>query len=255
VRLVILIVGIICACLSVKAAEPLQLNVHNTVTFRGEVSENSVLFYMQELNRLDLERGLKDYPIYLVLDSPGGSVQDGLNFIAYAKTVKNLKTITIFAASMAAVIVEQLQGERLITDTGIIMFHRAKGGVDGQFEDGELESRLNLYKKIIRSLEQVNADRMQISLATYKARIKDELWLFGQDAVLQHANDAVVQLTCTQELVEAGVVQESMMGSILFSNCPLYRTPMPIPDKKEEPQKQPDVPDEASKQCNENNRI
>lgn len=252
-KLIILIGAIIFQCFSANAADQVQLNVHNTVTFRGEVNENSVLYYMQKLNSLDIERGTQDYPIYLVLDSPGGSVTDGINFIQFAKTIKNVKTITLFAASMAAVIVENIQGERLIIDTGIIMFHRAKGGVEGQFEDGELESRLNFYKKIIRGLEQINADRMKISLQAYKAKIKDELWLMGTDAVSQRANDKVVSIECSKELIDDGIVVEGQFESVIFSSCPLYRTPMPVQEEKKVVP--PKEPDEASKQCNEDNKI
>lgn len=212
------------------ASPKIVLTTANTVTFRGVVDGTSITKAQLKLVDLVKLRGKAKYPIYLVLDSPGGSIVAGQAFIEFAKNIPNLETITIFSASMAAGIVEALPGKRNITENGILMFHRASGGFEGQFEEGELESQLSLWKKIVRSMEQKNADRLGITLADYKARIVNEWWLFGSQAVLEKGMDQTVDLVCSQALIDEreSVHQQVFIFTIEseFSGCPLFRAPL-----------------------------
>jgi ATP-dependent protease ClpP protease subunit len=108
-------------------AKTIQLNTTNTVNFRGPVEWDSVTKVKMELYKKLKERGKKHYPIYIVLDSPGGSIAAGEAFIEFAKMYSNVHTISIFSASMASAIVEALPGKRYVLSTGVFMFHRARG--------------------------------------------------------------------------------------------------------------------------------
>ena len=206
-----------------------RLGTANTVVLRGEINEKSTNEAALKLLELSRERLGRNYPIYLVLDSPGGSVEAGEAFIEVAKMVPNLHTVTVFAASMASAIVEALPGDRLILDSGVLMFHRARGGVQGQFETGELETRLDFYKKFVRRMEQRSADRMGMSLKEYKKRVKDEMWLTSKESLELNAADRVVSVTCSQQLIEQKqtTVEQVFIFTIKleFSGCPILRTP------------------------------
>lgn len=213
------------------------LGVDNSVNLRGPIDDGSAQTTMIRLAAQNIKRGTNNYPIYLVLDSPGGSLDAGNTLIQYAKTIRNLHTITIFSASMAAGIVEDLPGHRYITENGMLMFHRAKGGVSGQLEDGEVETRLDMIKKLVRSMEVKNATRMGLALADYKSAVKDELWLAADDSVAKKAADMVIDIRCTDELItksESVMVEFLFMSFKLdFSRCPLFRTPVLPTDKKD----------------------
>lgn len=214
--------------------EQVHLNSRNTVTFRGVVDESSTIQVQLDLVRKVKARGAQGYPIYLVLDTPGGDVSAGLQFIEVAKTIENLKTITIFAASMGSAIAEGIPGNRLITNNGVLMFHRAAGRVGGQFEVGEMETRLNDAKLMVRNMEQTNADRIGITLADYKARVVNEWWLQAKEALSIHAADKVVDIVCSIELIDSRTTAtvESIFGSstLDYSGCPTFR--YPVPNKK-----------------------
>lgn len=211
----------------------------NTIVFRGEVDGNTVSRAQLELAALVAKRAGQPYFIYLVLDTPGGSIDDGEDFIQMAKTVPMLKTITLFAASMGSAIVEALPGERLVTSNGVYMFHRAKGGLQGQFEDGELEVRLEFYKKLVRGMEQRSADRMSMSLVDYKKLVKDEFWTYGSESIKNKTADRVVEVICSKELIAK---KENVEMSLFFfsvtleySGCPLIRVGKAVePEEKEE---------------------
>lgn len=211
-------------------AETVVLTKDNHVSFRGEVDGTSVTQASIKLLMLANARTDESKPIYLVLDCPGGSVYAGEQFIQTVKSIPNLKTVTLFAASMCAGFVEAIPGERLIAPHGVLMFHRASGSFEGQFEDGELEARLALWKTIVRSMEQRNADRMSMPIKEYKSAVKDELWLYGSQAVDKKAADKVVDITCAKELLETKTDQEveTIFGSMVlsYSNCPMFRSPL-----------------------------
>lgn len=212
-------------------AETIQLTPDNTYVYRGVVDANSVTVAEMELQALQVKRGADSTPLYLVLDCPGGSVYDGENFIQFAKTIPNLNTVSIFAASMCSGIAEAIPGKRYVTENGILMFHRAKGQFEGQFETGEVETQLAFWKSMMRRIEQRSADRMGISLKKYKAHVVNEYWLEGANAVKAGAADAQIDLSCSKELIEktVDIVQEDLFGTNTFhlSACPLFRNPLP----------------------------
>ena len=201
------------------------LNTYNTCSFEGPVTMESVQDVKLCLVDKVTRRHGKDYPIYLYMNSGGGSIYDGLNFIAFAKTIKNLHTITQFSASMAAAITQLLPGKRYVVENGIFMFHRAKGAFKGQFEDGELEQQLKLWKEIVRDMEQKQADRIGITLADYKKKRLNEWWLYGKSAVIEKVADQVETVSCTQGLIhkKVKIVVNGFFGSdtIVKSLCPL----------------------------------
>lgn len=215
--------------------EQVRLNSSNTVTFRGVVTDSSTTDVLLSLTKLVVKRGNATYPIYLVLDSPGGAVDAGLSFIEVAKVIPNLRTISLFAASMASAIVEAIPGSRLITGNGVIMFHRAAGQFAGQFEVGELETRVEEAKVTVRGMEQSNASRMGMSLMDYKAKVVNEWWIHSEEAIRKNAADKIVDIVCSTELIESRstIEVESMFGSAsyTFSDCPTFR--YPIRDKKQ----------------------
>lgn len=240
-KYILLLVALSCAVFGFTAvagkddapnANTILLTPANTVNFRGVVEAGSTTRAIGELVRLDRARGKKNYPIYLVLDSPGGNIYDGLNFIQFLGSLKNVHTISLFAASMASAIVEGNPGTRYATTNSVLMFHRAKGGFSGQFEDGEVESQLRLWKAIVRGMETVNANRMGLSLESYKDKVKDEYWLFGDENMSANSVDAIVKLKCSDELIDARetATQEGLFVTlhVKYSGCPLLRDPLEI---------------------------
>jgi ATP-dependent protease ClpP protease subunit len=222
---------------SATFAKNIELTEANHVLIRNEINDSSVSKAQMELSKKVVQRGIKNYTIYLVLDSPGGSISSGLDFIEFTKTIPNLETVTLFAASMASAIVEALPGRRNITATGALMFHRAAGGVSGQFESGELESRLEFYKKMVRGMEQTNADRLGISLESYKSKVVNELWILGSDSVKNRAADEIVTISCSPAVIAERTIESfEFMGiniDVAFSACPLIKMGQVVVPKQE----------------------
>lgn len=228
IALVVLVTGLLVGFKS-QGTEIVELNEKNTVTLRGPIHDAMAGALIA---RVQAAADATSGPLYLVLDSPGGSIASGMDIIANLKTIKNLKTITIFAASMASGIVNSLPGERLGNENSISMFHRARGGIQGQFAEGELESQLAFWKGIVTKMEVANSTRMGMTLEDYKKQVKDELWIHGNDNLTKKSLDTVTSFKCTKQLLAATEVVKiqtpfGMLG-LKFSKCPLINYPVGI---------------------------
>lgn len=184
-----------------SSAQILHLNTSNTININSSISAQSVSQAISDIVELNNKRGLQSYPLYIVMNSPGGSIMAGEDLITFANTIRNIHTVCIFCASMAHAISQGIVGERLATLKNIMMAHRAKGTFSGQFENGELESQLQLFKKIVRTMEQRNANRIGISLKAYKSNVINEWWSYGSQSKKLNIVDKLVSLICSKELI------------------------------------------------------
>lgn len=212
---------------SVAQAETVALNETNTVTFRGVVDYDTVAKAQVEL----MKKAEAGKPLYLVLDTPGGSVDAGNRLI---DTINGLSvkvhTITLFAASMGFNIA-QASGDRLIIPTGELMSHRARGGVQGEIP-GSIQVRLNHYLVMLDGMHETSAKRMGLSLSQYHGLIKDEYWTFGERAVKEKAADRVVTAKCSSELANGteSITILTLFGAlkVTMSTCPLVSGPLGV---------------------------
>lgn len=224
----LLTMSLLCSAAFAKPVEIL-LTEKNTVLFNQAFTGDYVAKKQLEIiskNNLIPRRE----PIYLVLDTPGGSVTAGLNFIDTVRSLKRpVHTITLFAASMGYQVVQEL-GIRYITPSGTLMSHRgAISGMSGQVP-GELNSRLGFIMRILDEMNYRAAHRVKMSVADYKAAIINELWTSGHHAVATKHADEVAEVKCDKKLAEGTNTQEfiTIFGNlkVVYSNCPLISGPI-----------------------------
>jgi ATP-dependent Clp protease, protease subunit len=209
-----------------------HLTDHNSLTFRGPVTSDSVASFSRKIMLKSASMKAND-TIYVVMDTPGGSVIDGMQLIDTVTALpQDIKTITLFSASMGYQMVQNFN-ERLITEFGVLMSHRASGGFRGEFGGdgkGELISQLNFIIKILKKFDDIAAHRMQVDVKEYQELIRDEYWTLGQDAVNEGAADRVVKVTCDKTLLNAiDVVEMNTLffkAKLNFSKCPLITSPI-----------------------------
>ena len=208
-----------------KNNKQIVLHTANTVNFRGTVTADSVTAVQLKIDR-QAKRLHRSKPLYLVINSPGGSIDAGEQLIEFLKGYPNVKVVCIFCASMAHAILQAVNNERLVLASSTLMAHRARlSGIGGQIESGELESRLIMIKKIVRSMEIRNAKRIGISLKKYKARVINEWWVSGKEIIKLNHADRIVEIKCTTGLIQSkeSTTVRSLFGSrtVKTSKCPL----------------------------------
>lgn len=169
--------------------------------------------------------------IYVVLYTPGGSVQAGQLFFDTLNALPcNFHTITIFAASMGYQTVQNLK-DRYILPSGILMSHRAYlSGLRGEI-GGELNQILKLFEQNIKELNVTASNRAGITLKQYETLIADELWMTGSQSVEMKHADEVVLARCDKNFKGTYTqIFRSFFGAVEveFSNCPLITSPLNV---------------------------
>lgn len=209
------------------------LSEKNTVVLRDEVTDESVGKCIKKLQSLDTEKEAGS-PIYLVLDTPGGSIQAGIELMEAVKGLRRpVNTVTIFAASMGFQIAQNLD-DRLILSGGVLMSHKARGAAQGEFSpasDSQLDKRLNFWKSRLLEMDKKTVERTKgkQTLQSYQAAYENELWLSGSDAVAQGYADKVVSVRCDESLKGSEEIIVPWVFGLKFkvrlSKCPLQSAP------------------------------
>lgn len=224
VLLTLLALGIGGSTLYSKSDEAIVLTAENHIVFSGPVNDQSVAEAQMQLGLLSKKLG-KSEVIYLVIDSPGGSVTAGNLFIDFANSLpQKIKPICIFCASMGYHMFQSFD-ERIVYSSSTLMSHRAKlGGLSGQVP-GELESQLQAIKDILWEMDVKVSKRIGTSVESYQKLIYDELWLNGAKAVRMKHADRVAKIKCSDDLLNGTVDSKvmTMFGpvDVTTSMCPL----------------------------------
>lgn len=210
--------------------EVIVLGKKNTILFRGVVNMLSVAKIQNEALRMSLKLP-PSTPIYLVLDTPGGSVEAGNILIDTLRALPNkVHTINLFSASMGFHIAESLD-DRLILPSGTLMSHRMSvGGISGQVP-GEAVTSINYALRLAERMDKQASKRLGMSFNDYRALIQNEVWLDGQDAVDAHFADREVLAICGSDL--QGTYKEDInliffVITATWSDCPLIRFPVAV---------------------------
>ena len=215
--------------INASALTKIVLTPHNTVALTTAFTSSSVSQALYEVTKLDakLEDG---EPIYLFLNTPGGDVVDGLFFIQGLKAFdRPIHTITNFAASMGWLTVQNLPGKRYITQFGVLMAHRASGGVRGQIS-GEANERLRFWTSYTNYAMKSAAARLDITLEELHLKQVNEWWVHGGEAIEAKLADEIVEVKCSSRLLRSykTVKIQTMFGTIRMkmNACPLLTAPI-----------------------------
>ena len=206
--------------------EILTLSEKNTVVLNLPILGSVAASVSKEL--LEKSDALKtDEPLYLVLDTPGGSVDDGLAIIEVAKSLpRPVHTISLFSASMGFVISQSL-GDRYVISSSTMMSHLATvSGVSGQIPGSFIVRALALEAQLMK-INATMAERAGISVDTYLNMIMNELWMGAEKSASYGFADKIVTLRCDKTLRGLGAPKELNLGfisaTVRFNKCPLVK--------------------------------
>jgi ATP-dependent Clp protease protease subunit len=156
---------------------------------------------------LFLEAEDPDKDIYLYINSPGGSVNDGLGIYDTINHIRpDVCTICYgFAASMGAFLLGAgAKGKRSSLPSSRIMIHQPSGGAQGQAADIEIQAKEILYLK--NQINQRMADYTGQSLEQIEQDTERDFFMSAQEAVAYGLIDKVIERPMLQmpaELVAA----------------------------------------------------
>lgn len=219
-------------------AREIILTDNNTVSLSGPVTAASIGEVMYELSVMSQKAEPSD-TIYLVLNTPGGSVGAGMKLIEYMNTLRRPVTVIAnYAASMGFHILQHSK-ERLVTQYATIMSHRANGGVAGDIPN-QLGNRLKHITDLLTKMDIhiVSRTKGKQTLKSYAELIRDEYYALGDAAIADGFADEVVSLKCDESLNEYVTKEVAVLFFVIqvkMSKCPLAS--LPIVSEKEDMEK------------------
>lgn len=218
------------------------LTSKNTVVLDSEIDGQSTSKIIAKAKELDsamnANRNLfkKQAPIYLFINSPGGEIQSGLEMYEDLHGLgRQINTITLFAASMAFNLVQNLD-DRLVLKNGVLMAHHATGQFEGAFggiRPGQVDSRYQLWLDRIREMDEQTVSRTH-GRQTYDSYVKSydhEMWLTGTKAVNEGYADRIVNVKCDNTLSGTTTHHINFLGVDIqyeMDKCPLNTSPQNV---------------------------
>lgn len=167
----------------------LKLTSKNVIKLYEDVSPESA---ERVVNEIKAHAGSKE-PIYLLLNSPGGSVMDGA-LVVSAMEASSAPVYTVcmqLCASMAAII-HQYGKERYMVNRSLLMFHPAAGGLQGSLD--QMRSRLGMIDRYVNKMDAYIAKRAGIPYERFMVAILTEVWIDAEDSLALHFNDKIVNV-------------------------------------------------------------
>lgn len=156
----------------------------------GTIDTDLANYIIMNLLMLDAE---SHDDIYLYINSPGGSVADGLAIIDTMNHIKsNVVTIAIgTAASMAAVILSAgAKGKRKSLPNASILLHQVMGGVQGQATEIEITYRhINDLKQ---KLNRILANNTKQKIGKIEEDTDRDFWLDAEGALDYGIVDSII---------------------------------------------------------------
>ena len=167
--------------------------LEDRIIFLGEeVTEGSANTIVAQLLHLANEDPDKDIQLYI--NSPGGSVYDGLAIYDTMQYIKpDVQTIGIgLQASMGAFLLSSgAKGKRFVLPNARVMIHQPSSGTQGMVTDQEISLRESVRMKEL--LAKAMAKNTGQKLEKVKADMERDYWMSADEAVKYGLADAIIR--------------------------------------------------------------
>ena len=163
------------------------------IIFLGdEVNQNTANIVVAQLLYLAYDDPKKDIQLYI--NSPGGSVYDGLGIYDTIQHIApDVQTIGIgLQASMGAFLLSSgTKGKRLARPNSRIMIHQPSSGTQGKITDQEISLREGIYLK--NRLNEILAKNTGQKLSKIEKDMERDFWMSADEAKVYGIVDEVIE--------------------------------------------------------------
>lgn len=167
--------------------------LNERVIFLGEgVNEHTANIVVAQLLHLAYEDSKKDIKLYI--NSPGGSVYDGLAIYDTMQYIKpDVMTIGIgLQASMGAFLLSSgAKGKRFALPSSRIMIHQPSSGTQGKVTDQEITLRESIFLK--KRLNEILAKNTGQKVSKIEKDVERDFWMSSDEAKTYGIVDKVIE--------------------------------------------------------------
>ena len=171
--------------------ESYQFTKERKVKLIGEINAGTARSIVSQLDYLD---GRGDDDIHLIINSPGGTVSDGMMIYDAIKHGIHCDVRTVatgMAASMGAFLLAGgAKGKRFALPNAEIMIHQPSGGAQGQATEIQIAAENILKTK--KKLNQILADNTGKPYEVVAADTERDHWLDAQEALDYGLIDGII---------------------------------------------------------------
>lgn len=157
-----------------------------------DVNEHTASIVVAQLLHLAYDDPKKDIKLYI--NSPGGSVYDGLAIYDTIQYIApDVMTIGIgLQASMGAFLLSSgAKGKRFALPNSRIMIHQPSGGTQGKMTDQEITLREGLFLK--QRLNEILAKNTGQKISKIEKDMERDFWMSGDEAAKYGLIDEVIE--------------------------------------------------------------
>jgi len=198
----------------------------DTIVIRGPINSEST-------NKFFMDIGETQNNITIFINSPGGSVMDGMEIIDHIKMLQDnnvqVNCIADYSASMAFIILQSCTN-RYALFSSIIMQHQMSLGSKGNLYN--MQNYLNFIGDVDQQLDVLQADKIGMCVNDFRNLIENDWWLTGNTALERNVVDSLVHVRCSKKLYQqsTSIQYNTVFGEIelVFSKCPLVRNHLDI---------------------------
>lgn len=167
--------------------------LNDRIIFLGEdVNAHTANIVIAQLLYLAHEDSTKDVKLYI--NSPGGSVYDGLAIIDTMNYIKpDVQTIGIgLQASMGAMLLSAgAKGKRFALPNARVMIHQPSSGTQGKITDQEIALKEGIYLK--KRLAEIFAQNTNRPLSQVEKDMDRDNWMSAEEAKKYGIIDKVIK--------------------------------------------------------------
>lgn len=167
--------------------------LNDRIVFLGEqVDSHTANLVVAQLLYLANEDPKRDIKLYI--NSPGGSVYDGLAIIDTMDYIKpDVQTIGIgLQASMGAMLLScGAKGKRFVLPNSRIMIHQPSSGTEGKVTDQEITLRESIFVK--KRLAEIFAERTGKTLKQVEKDMDRDNWMSAEEALAYGIVDEIIK--------------------------------------------------------------
>lgn len=177
-----------------------ELSKSRVILLTGEICEKTVheictkLTILDEKNKFitDDEGNKFKRPIWLYINSYGGSIYDGLAIIDTMKIIQSpIFTVVRGKAMSMGAAIAVMGDHRYVTPNSRIMFHEASSGTEGKVS--EMEESLQEAKYLNNRLEVLISERIGMNRKEYSKLIrKRDVYISAQEALDMNVVDEIL---------------------------------------------------------------
>jgi ATP-dependent protease ClpP protease subunit len=197
--------------------QTINLNKTNNIVIREPINSETTSKFIYDLNLIE-----KKNSTYVYLNTPGGSVFEGIKIIEEIKK-HNMSCIVENAYSMGFVIF-QVCKNRYILPNGKLMQHQMSFGLHD--EKKRIENYIHFIDSVDKNLLELQTSRINISNEEFTQKTDNEWWLYGNESIKNNCADEIVNVECSRSLTRDTIIIENGNYKYTYSRCPLISNPI-----------------------------